>query len=107
MALTCVAAHRRHLFRADPQLDVSRLDLQTAVPGVGGQNFAGQAQGRQKDLLAGQEPGHRGRGRGGSGGQVRQQLRLTLGKLLAQLAPGLAAVLKPPHDGLKFGSRPP
>ncbi len=97
------APHRGDLLGADPELDASGLDLEAAVPGVNGQNIAGQAQGRQEDLLAGQKPGRRGRGRSGLRRQVGQQLRLAPGKLLAQLAPGLLPVFKPPDDGLEFG----
>ena len=101
--LAGLAPHRGDLLRADPELDVSRLDLQAAVPGVNGQNLAGQTQGRQKDLLAGQEPGRLRRGRGGLGRQVCQQLGLAPGKLLAQLAPGLNAPVQPPDDRFKLG----
>ena len=64
------APHRGNLLRADPEIDVPGLDLEAAALDIGGHNLAGQAQGRQEDHLAGQEPGRRGRGRGG--GQVRQ-----------------------------------
>ena len=101
--LAGLAPHRGDLLGADPEFDASRLDLQAAVPGVNGQNIAGQAQGRQEDLLAGQEPGRCGRGRGGLRRQVRQQLGLAPGKLLAQLTPGLNALVQPPDDRLELG----